>query len=288
MEKKMMVIAFAGVFALSFAACGSSDSDSSLSSVEWSVVEETEETEETEESSEEVVEDVEVLILSNENVDIYYTGCTSEGLNFSVTNYMDSELYLVFDSLALDYVSYDIYSSDYFNSFYVFSDSIGIVQQEMPEGFLTDFSTLSGALCYGSVDSEEENYFYFEDIEVSDDPEAVSMEAEGTSVYGDDNVEIYFEGCDSDGAHLMICNHTESELWITFEMLVFDGVSYDVYNSDYYNSFNVAPGGYGEIIQQLSGDAPAEVYEMSGTFVYSIGYDDEEGTEGEFTDVIVE
>lgn len=247
-----------------------------------------EEAEEEEVLTEETMEDIEVLIMSDDNLDVYYTGCTTEGLNFSVTNYTDSEVYLAFNSLALDYVSYDIQSTDCYNSIVVSPESTGTGTQVMPEEFSMDFCLLAGSLGYDvGEDDREDNYYYFEDIVVSDDFDEISMEAEGSYVYGDDNIEIYVEGCDSEGVHFMICNHTESESWVAFSSLSLDGVSYDIENSDYYNGFNIAPGGYGEIVQELPGDFSTEVYEISGAARYSIGNEGED-VDLDFSDVYVE
>ena len=214
-------------------------------------------------------ESVEILVMSDDNVEVYYVGCGSDGLYFDVTNKTDSTLNLAISTVALDGISYDIIGNSCYGSITVSPKSTGRKVQALPDEFSTEFGSMSGNIGY-STDEVTDIWYSFTNIAISDYT-AASYSLTGTVIYSDDYIDVYYTECDSEGLHFEILNKTDYEMSFAFSTLALDGISYDIMNSDCYGSAFITQKSIGKMVQAMPSSFSTSFVSLSGELGYSAG-----------------
>lgn len=250
-------------------ACGQSESDSSTDSAAG-----TETTEEMQasvnDSETAAVEDEEpveekILLLSDENIDLYYIGSTSGAMQFRLENKTDVELACVFYSLSLDGVSYADLTGEG-NSVYVSAGESLEYEQAMPDTFTGDSGEVSGEILYlENTDSddpilEKKTFATSENIDESG--------IEGTLLFSDDSVSVYYAGSEGSAVSCTVVNKTGETMDFSFEDLTLGNQTFSFVSDDGYEQDQwFAPYSFAEytvtVDEEISDDST-----ISGTIYY--------------------
>ena len=219
-----------------------------------------------------------VSVYEDDNVKIYCKGMTDKGVLLEVENLSAKDLIVQAESFAVNGRSiYDVFLSIHTAPH---SYCQVVAKGDLDAG--TKIGTVGGAIIVADKDNSKGNYYAIIDNAVVDASVKVEAKAEGTLVYEDAKVKIYYKEVREKGIVFDVENLTGIDICFQARGLILNDEEVKVSMSD-----DIAPHSVGEIIMKGTPSSSAPVTKVTGDIAI-ISWDRTFDTyHAEFTDVAV-